>query len=456
MTNCVFTICAKNYIGLAKILEKSLKQYNPECQFLIFVVDEFDNSEDIKNLPSNVIIAKAVLNMDKSKWDSLSFKYNLTEFCTAIKPYCFLYLFENMQYNTFIYLDPDIYFFNSLAPVYDALSVHSIVLTPHILNIDIRDNGENTSDAILSTGIFNLGFLALKNDSYSKKMTFWWCHQLDDKCFIDNFDGYFTDQKWMNLMPIFFDENTLHIIKHKGLNVAPWNYYEREIIKQNNGVLGVKYRTDSFSNIEDLIFVHYSGYDYTALKGNIVIQNNILQLPDYDDIKQITEAYIAAIKEQKDVFDYFIRFSYSYNFFKNGVPIDKFHRRLYRGLMTKNKDIPNPFSTLGKNSFFYILKKTGMIFVGKSKVHVDKISHNNVDNIGKKIGFINCIFKMIFRMIGYRNYQLFLRFFPRFSRFESQIFLVNKRYSRNNLFFTLGDRLIIPPHNKLSEGRSEK
>ena len=30
MNNCIFTICAKNYIGLAKILEKSLKQHNPE------------------------------------------------------------------------------------------------------------------------------------------------------------------------------------------------------------------------------------------------------------------------------------------------------------------------------------------------------------------------------------------------------------------------------------------
>jgi hypothetical protein len=436
MANCVFTICAKNYIGLAKILEKSLKQYNPECTFLIFVADEFDKKEDMKNLPSNVIIARTVLNMDKIKWDNLSFKYNLTEFCTAIKPYCFLYLFEKTHYNTFIYLDPDIYLFNSLGPVYDALSMHSIVLTPHILNIDTRDNGENTSDAILFAGVFNLGFLAIRKDEDSEKMIKWWSYQLDDKCFKDNFDSYFTDQKWMNLLPIFFDNNALHIIRHKGLNVAPWNYYEREVIKQDNGTFGVKYRDDSFSTVDDLIFVHYSRYDYTALKKGIVIQDCISQLPNYDDIEQITGVYITAINEQKDVFDYYIHLPYTYNFFENGVAIDKFHRRLYRGLVVKNKKITNPFSTKEKDSYFCQLKKSRLIFWDKNKMHVDKIFHNNVENMGRKIGLINCMFKIIFKIIGYRNYQLFVRFFPRFSRFESQIFLIDKKYSRNSLFYT--------------------
>jgi hypothetical protein len=436
VTNCIFTICAKNYIGLAKILEKSLKQYNTECDFLIFVADEFDNSEAIKNLPSNVIIARTVLNMGKSKWDDLSFKYNLTEFCTAIKPYCFLYLFENTHYNTFIYLDPDIYIFNSLAPVYDALSVYSIVLTPHILNIDIRDNGENTFDSImLSAGIFNLGFLALKNDFYSKKMILWWCNQLDNKCFMDIFDAYFTDQKWIDLLPIFFDDSTLHIIRHKGLNVAPWNYYEREIVIQNNGIFGVKYRGDSSSSIDNLIFGHFSGYDYDALKKGVIIQRNLSLLQNYKDIEQITNAYILAINEQKDIFDSFIHLSYTYNFFENGMYIDKFYRRLYRGIFEKKKSIENPFSIKDKHNFFYQLKKAGLISFNKNKVPVDKILHNNIENLGKKVNIINNVFKIILKLIGYRNYQLIIRFLSRFSRFESQIFLIDRKYNKDSLFY---------------------
>ena len=436
MTNCVFTICAKNYIGLAKILEKSLKRYNPECNFLIFVADEFDKNEDMEKLPSNIIIARTVFNMDKAKWDDLSFKYNLTEFCTAIKPYCFLYLFENTQYNTFIYLDPDIYFFNSLAPVYDALSIYSIVLTPHILNIDIRDNGENTSDSIMmSAGTFNLGFLALKKDPFSKKMILWWCNQLDNKCFMDTFDSYFTDQKWINLLPAFFNDNTLHIIRHKGLNVAPCNFYEREIILQNNDVFVVKYRGDSFSTVDNLVFVHYAGYNYSALMKGVIIQRDPALLRNYKDIEQILKAYMSAINEQKDIFDSFINLTYTYDLFENGVYIDKFHRRLYRGINARNICIKNPFSTKDKNCFFYQLKKAGLISLNKNKVHVDKITHRNIEGLGKKVNFMNNVFRIILKLIGYRNYQLIIRFLSRFSRFESQIFLIDRKYDRESLFY---------------------
>ena len=41
----VFTICAKNYIGLAQTLEKSVLKYNPEIDFFIFVVDSFNEDK---------------------------------------------------------------------------------------------------------------------------------------------------------------------------------------------------------------------------------------------------------------------------------------------------------------------------------------------------------------------------------------------------------------------------
>ena len=37
--NCIFTICAKNYIGLAQALEKSILQYNNNIDFYIVVAD---------------------------------------------------------------------------------------------------------------------------------------------------------------------------------------------------------------------------------------------------------------------------------------------------------------------------------------------------------------------------------------------------------------------------------
>ncbi len=88
MKECAFTIVAKNYIGLAQILGQSLQRQNPAIDFRIYVADEMTDGN--ATLPPNVVIAKTALkDLSDSQWTDMAFKYDLTEFCTAIKPFCF-------------------------------------------------------------------------------------------------------------------------------------------------------------------------------------------------------------------------------------------------------------------------------------------------------------------------------------------------------------------------------
>lgn len=67
MKNCAFTIVAKNYIGLALILESSIRKYYGDLSFYIIVADEV--SEDLRSkLPANVLIAKECLGLDVGTW----------------------------------------------------------------------------------------------------------------------------------------------------------------------------------------------------------------------------------------------------------------------------------------------------------------------------------------------------------------------------------------------------
>lgn len=77
MKNCAFTIVAKNYIGLAQILEKSIREYYNDLLFYIIVADEIDN-ELKKELSTNILVAKETLNITPETWENMSFKYNLT------------------------------------------------------------------------------------------------------------------------------------------------------------------------------------------------------------------------------------------------------------------------------------------------------------------------------------------------------------------------------------------
>ena len=121
-----------------------------------------------------------------------------------------------------IYLDPDIAVFHSLDSVVDKLSDASILLTPHqvkpnILEGSIRDN-ELTS---LKYGVFNLGFLAVRNDETGGSFADWWARRLHFACYDEPQNGLFTDQKWCDLVPGLFDR--VLIERDPGCNVASWN-----------------------------------------------------------------------------------------------------------------------------------------------------------------------------------------------------------------------------------------
>ena len=225
MEKCVFTIVAKNYIGLAQILMNSVSQYNNDVETCIIVADEYDKSKE-----NSVIVAKNFVEIESALWEEMSLKYDLTEFCTAIKPFCFEKLFES--YSKVIYLDPDILLYDSLQQVWTWLEEKSIALTPHVARAHVKYNGELPENQLLGTGVFNLGFCAMRKDGVSKTIVEWWKERLKDQCFSDVYNYLYTDQHWMDLIPAYFP-NDLYVVTELGYNVAPWNFFEREIVDKD-------------------------------------------------------------------------------------------------------------------------------------------------------------------------------------------------------------------------------
>jgi predicted DNA-binding protein YlxM (UPF0122 family) len=361
----------------------------------------------------------------------MSFKYDLTEFCTSIKPSVFSYFLDNTDYDKIIYLDPDIYIYNSLNTIFEILDNQSIVLTPHITTIQNEFKGDRSESGLLSTGVFNLGFCAIKRSLSSQKMISWWHYRLVDKCYIDSYDSYYTDQKWMDFLPCFFTSDELHVSHHLGMNIAPWNFFEREIFIEND-ILKVKNRQgDSKNSIFPVLFVHYSGYNYSELKKGNVIQNNISKIKEYDDVKLLTDIYAKAIQGKKDLFDKYINEKYSFNFYENGFVIKSFHRRIYRSLVIKGEyRFLNPFST-DEYSLYYILKNKGMM--KHSVINLDKITKENLKGVDRKLKIFNVVTRFLYKIIGFEKYLLFIRLLRSFGRYESQIHIVDNKYDNNNI-----------------------
>ena len=103
-----------------------------------------------------------------------------------------------------------------------------IVLAPHLLrpgNIDMEISS-------LAHGAYNLGFLAVSRAENSARFLQWWAERLFLYCYDDKSRGIFTDQKWIDLVPSFFD---CHILKHHGYDFATWSLLGSELVETQAG-----------------------------------------------------------------------------------------------------------------------------------------------------------------------------------------------------------------------------
>lgn len=247
----IFTICSNNYLAQAIVLGNSVKEHNPNYNFLIFLCDKKDlriNYEDI----SHEIIELEIVEPNITE---LAKKYNIIELNTAVKPTVFKYLFKK-GIEKAIYLDPDIYVFQSLAILSNDLDKYSILLTPHILSPINWDNKTPTEHSFLNYGTYNLGFIGLRNDKNADEFLDWWKSHTYNSGYIKPQHGIFVDQLPINLVPIFF--NGVEVYNHPGLNMAPWNLHERELSIVNNEI--------KVNKSHSLIFYHFSSHKFNKIE----------------------------------------------------------------------------------------------------------------------------------------------------------------------------------------------
>ena len=414
--NCAFTICSRNYVILARLLKKSIEEKANNCDFYICIADEFSDKIELKD---NEFICKQELNFLEKDWYQLSFKYDVTEFCTFLKPFCFAYFQE--KYENVCYLDPDIMFFGNIEKIFDEFTSCEFLLTPHISDIkNIEPDHIRIEDELRGSGLYNFGFLGLKTTEDTKCFIEWWKNRLTEKCYRDSINYQYTDQVWGNYIMTYFDLSKIKIQKNLGWNIAPWNYSERKIVFIDGKYKVINRRTGESET--DVLFVHYSGYDYKSLCSKEIVQKNQGHETEYKDIELLFDKYSQELKNNVVELSKYLQLNYSYNYYSNGDKIILFHRRLYRMMLLENKEIGNPFEVENK-AFYPKLKKAGLLANNASSGS----SPQQVSVGGKKkLKVINFFMRTIYKLIGLEKYISLLKLLKAYGQFENQIHLIEK------------------------------
>jgi hypothetical protein len=421
MSSVICSIVAKNYLPLAFALGSSIKKFNPEFSFSILLADTKDGLEtDIDQLPYKVHTLDS-LSLSGEQITELAFKYNVTEFCTAVKPYYIDLLFSQGA-SKVIYFDPDIFLFSSIEKIFCELESKSIVVTPHFITPEINYSGTITEALLFNVGMFNFGFLAVKNDKVGKSFIKWWCNRLYNKCYQDKIDSYHTDQKWGDLLPVFWGSDIL-ISKDLGRNVAFWNLHERSIGIED-GKYVVKNRIEA-GQIYPLMFFHFAGYSLDNPKGLIHKNNPLYTFTDFPELKILFENYGQELL--KSDYNKFINLKYKFNYFSDGkTQILSYQRRMYRRLLSDGKCFKDPFA-MGKFSFYELLHINKLI-VGTNASKIDKLNETNFSGFANKVKYLNYIMIVVKNILGSEKYFLLLKFCQRYFRVENQSFLFKEYF----------------------------
>jgi glycosyltransferase involved in cell wall biosynthesis/SAM-dependent methyltransferase len=239
-----FTICSRNFIAYARTLHASLMRFNPTAKFVVALCDDPAPPFDAAAEPFPFVYLD---DLALPEWREMSQRYNITEFNTSIKPFIFEYIFDKLHARNVVYLDPDIYIVSRFVELEQEFGDGTeILLTPHML--EPAEKAEMNERRLLQYGIYNLGFLGVRNTPATRNLLAWWGRRLKTECIIQREEGLFVDQKWADHFPAFVSRTS--ILHHPGYNVAYWNLSSRKVTWT-----GQEWQ----ANHRPLRFVHFSG-----------------------------------------------------------------------------------------------------------------------------------------------------------------------------------------------------
>lgn len=323
MSAIFFTIASRNYLAQVATLFESLQATHPDCPRYLCLVDHADSDLALSSLACEVVTIEA---LDLPNFDAFVFRYDILELNTAVKPYMFLWLQARHADQGIVYLDPDILVMDRMIEIEQAFSHGaSIVLTPH-LTAPMDDDRRPDELAILRSGTYNCGFVALNAHPSARRMLTWWAEKLEFDCVVDLPSGRFTDQKWIDLVPGMFPD--VCILRDPGYNLAYWNLGQRSVsLRQGRWHVGDR----------PLAFVHFSGVDLERPELFSRHQNRFT-IETIGALRTLYEDYLDRLVRNGHAQHRNKR--YHWATFDDGELISGAHRRVYRRYHDTNGSDP--------------------------------------------------------------------------------------------------------------------
>lgn len=331
----VFTSITANYLPKAAALAHSVKRVHPEAVFHVVLSDVAPELPASVAAPFDSIIPIGDLPIpDSSSW---IFKHRIVELCTAVKGTAFQHIAARFGAERIYYFDPDIIVAGRLDDLEAALDRNAILLTPHQSVPDVEMQAILDNEVCcLRHGVYNLGFLAVRMEGQGLSFINWWAERLRALCYDEVPNGLFTDQRWVDLAPAFFDD--IGMMRGPEYNVSTWNLSHRKA----TGTAPY----NILMNGRPLVFYHFSGFDSGAQK--IMLERYGAHSPVLFELR---DWYIARCEELGQ--STLGKIPCVHGAFSNGAIVTTDHRLLYRRRGDLMAAFPDPYDARDPGRSYY-------------------------------------------------------------------------------------------------------
>ncbi len=233
------TLFDSNYLLKGVAMLRSLKANCPQAHVHVLCMDERTQTllgaldmPDITCIPLASLEDEALLAVKKDR--------SVAEYCWTLSPCLPWYVLQkNPQIDFITYVDADLLFYSPVQPLFDEIGDASIAIIEHRFPQHLKHLEVN--------GRFCVEWVSFRRNEEGLTCLERWREQCVEWCYYRLEEERMGDQKYLDQWPERY--SGLHILRHVGAGVAPWNYAQYRFGENAQGAITV--------DEDRLIFYHF-------------------------------------------------------------------------------------------------------------------------------------------------------------------------------------------------------
>lgn len=393
----MFTTCSPGYLAQASVLLASFARWNPGVDRYLLLVDKKDPAM-LDPLPDAQVVWLEDLPLAQMHRHTMQF--DVLELCTNLKALFFELLLS--RYREVLFVDPDGKAYAPFDRVFERLASTSILLSPAMLTS--VDDGHAPDDLeLLRVGAFNTGIVGVSATPTGFAFVRWWRERCLRAGFHETNAGVFVDQKWMDLVPAYFEDH--HILRDPGVNLASWNLHERQLTLQDGKPI--------VNGTAPLVHFHFSSFDLDHPE-HIARRQTRYAPGSRPDIEALLRDYASDLEAAGH--RHCTQRPYALDHFDTGEYISPTLRRLYANPAYGFPADENPRSP---DSAFYRFAKRHRL-ISRTMRPAQRLTAADASRHATAMRFIGWMFKLALRLLGPNRYFLLMRYLGAAASIRSQ------------------------------------